>query len=210
MNPANVIRYFRYEFIKMRAFKTITGRNFIKKHPEYAKESKYLKEKGRLLTFPYPFTDNYNAEKFELFRDKESGVPYFNYNGRKLFFSDANINESDGMVRWKFACLASEQDINSPHRYFTEDFKVEQGDTFIDVGCAEGKEALDVIDDAGEVYLFEADENWLQSLKLTFAEYMSQDLENNVALLKKFGGGTEQHKVHIIKNMSQIKVVRTA
>ena len=67
-----------------------------------------------------------------------------------------------------------EQDIESPHRYLTADFNVQEGDIVVDVGVAEGNFALDVIDKVKKIYLIEVDEGWIQALKETFKENLDR------------------------------------
>lgn len=64
-----------------------------------------------------------------------------------------------------------EQDVNSPHRYQTDCFHVNQNDVVLDAGVAEGNFALDIIDLVDKLYLVECDERWVKALKCTFAPY---------------------------------------
>ena len=171
MKIQNILKYIRDEYIKTKAYYTITSSKFLRDHPEYAKEIEYIKNLGQLTVFPYSFKEKYESNQYAFSIDEESGIPYTIYNEHKLYFVDTGCDDNIDLVKQKYACLASEQDMDSPHRYFTDSFKVEKGDTFIDVGCAEGKEALAVIDDASEIYLFEGDNKWKKPLEKTFSEY---------------------------------------
>lgn len=82
---------------------------------------------------------------------------------RKLYF----YGEKQ-FVANKYRNLRREQDIESPHRYFTKEFCPNQKDIFIDVGAAEGKEALALVDVCKKIYIFEADDNWVKQLNKTF------------------------------------------
>jgi len=185
MKIKNVITYFKYEYIKRRAFRTITSQAFQKSHPEYVDEIKYIRKRKKLLLFPYPYIEKYVPEKFPIFIDDISKIPYVIYKNKKLFFNvGQNLNLTQ--IQWKYSCLASEQDDASPHKYFTDEFKVEQNDIFIDIGCAEGKEALDVVGVAQELYLFECDLKWQNALKMTFSEKQIGELSHNVKIINKF------------------------
>ena len=59
----------------------------------------------------------------------------------------------------------------SPHCYQDGDFKVEQGDVLLDVGCAEAVFALDNIEKVSKVYLFESLPEWRKPLRRTFEPY---------------------------------------
>ena len=59
----------------------------------------------------------------------------------------------------------------SPHGYQDKDFKVEDGDVLLDVGCAEAIFALDNIEKVAKAYLFESEHVWRKPLRLTFAPY---------------------------------------
>ena len=59
----------------------------------------------------------------------------------------------------------------SPHCYQDKDFKVEDGDVLLDVGCAEAIFALDNIEKVAKAYLFESESVWHKPLRLTFAPY---------------------------------------
>ncbi len=168
MKIKNIVRFFRNEFIKKKAYYEITSKNFRKTHPEFTKEIEFIKKRKKLELFPYSFINKYGKDNYPMYKEDGSEIPYFIYKGKKLFFSDENIGVDSDFVKWKYSCLMSEQDDESPHKYFTNNFYVEKNDLFIDVGCAEGKEALEILDDASKVYLFECDTNWNESLKRTF------------------------------------------
>ena len=69
-----------------------------------------------------------------------------------------------------------EQDIESPHHYQDDSFRVNQGDTVLDVGVAEGNFSLDIIDKASRIYMVETDKMWIEALGYTFYEYKDKIL----------------------------------
>lgn len=143
-----------------------------KKFPkEYDKETGYIRKKGRLMLYPYPFTEKYlkKQDLVPVHALKKGGyrLKYVRHRGKKLFFP----NQPDKDIRYQYTQLVMEQDPLSPHVYLKDDFMPEEGDIFVDVGCAEGMISLDVAEKAGELYLIERSESWVRALKATFQEY---------------------------------------
>ena len=188
MKLQNILKYIKDEYIKTKAYYIIISRKFIKAHPEYTREIEYIRKLGQLTVFPYSFREKYDSNQYSFSVDEESGIPYTMYNEHKLYFVDTGCNDNIDLIKQKYACLASEQDVESPHRYFMDSFKVEKGDVFIDVGCAEGKEALTVLGDASEIYLFEGDEKWKVPLEKTFSDYLDDGCAHgtNVKIINKY------------------------
>ena len=67
--------------------------------------------------------------------------------------------------------LYIEQDINSPHRYLTDDFNVDKETIVADIGCAEANFSLDIVDKVKHIYLFETNNVWEEPLNATFRKY---------------------------------------
>lgn len=128
----------------------------------------YLKT-HRLGVFNAPFKFKYRAQQAKIARDEENGLYYVMHHGRRLYM--ARSYNSEARVRSYYKGLCTEQDKDSPHLYLEGDFDVEQGDVVVDVGVAEGNFALDVIDKVSRIYLVETDEEWIEALQYTFADY---------------------------------------
>ena len=64
-----------------------------------------------------------------------------------------------------------EQDSESPHCYFNNNFHVSDGDVFIDVGCAEALSSLENVHIAKKLILFECNPIWEKPLSQTFRPY---------------------------------------
>ncbi|SFC74328.1 FkbM family methyltransferase [Butyrivibrio sp. YAB3001] len=110
----------------------------------------------------------------------EAAKMYFGYwEGKKLYFK-RSLNSPE-MVRNYLSNSKWEQSLESPHRYLTEDFNVENGGVVFDIGGAEGNFSLTVIDKASKIYIFECDEEWIEALKLTFADY-----SDKIEIVKKY------------------------
>ncbi|MDE6845845.1 MAG: FkbM family methyltransferase [Lachnospiraceae bacterium] len=110
--------------------------------------------------------------------DKENGLIYGIYGGKRLYFSKATKDLKQAYQ--ELNGLAAEQSEHSPHRYLTEEFNVGPDDIVFDVGCADGNFSLSVVDKAKEIYLFEIEEQWMKPLQLTFAPY-----KDKVHIIKK-------------------------
>ena len=141
------------------------------KKKEFAKELKFLNNTAKAdyissFVFPYSFVFNYDFNDIKVFKDVEKGLFYVDHKGKKLYYSKDYQSEID--IKKSYYYLTIEQDINSPHRYLSENFDVEKNDVVIDIGAAEGNFSLDVVERAGAIYIFEYDKNWIEALNATF------------------------------------------
>lgn len=149
----------------------------------YAEEIAFLEAhkndlKYKELIFPYEFSLKKEVE-FKAKYDELAKHYYISYYGKNLYFPGDSIR----WVEKKFRGLEIEQNVHSPHRYFTEFYSPNSDEIFIDVGSAEGKEALDIAEKVKKLYLIEADNEWRETLKLSFAPYMSK-----TEIISKFAG----------------------
>jgi hypothetical protein len=133
-------------------------------------ENLSLTELDKIL-FPYQRINDKIPFKVET--GIEFGLKYVLHRAdKKLFFPKyfsaehayKNFIEVEGI-------LGSSSLLKSPHSYQDESFKVEEGDVILDVGCAEALFALDNIEKASRVFLFECNKDWYWPLKRTFAPY---------------------------------------
>jgi len=152
---------------------------------EIEKVLDYLRNR-KVAMFPYYFQDQYIKEKIEVFDDKELGLRYVMLDGKRLYFKR---RWSKKRIRLSFNELTKEQDMQSPHRYETDNFKVETGDVFVDIGAAEGNYALSVVEKASRIILFESDKEWLEPLGATFAPW-----KEKVIIVNKFAGDVSNAK----------------
>jgi predicted RNA methylase len=128
---------------------------------------RYLESRG-IRIFPYPFHSNYSPEMIGVFIDSEKGMRYVMQEGKRLYFKK---RWSEKRIKKSYCELIREQDINSPHRYLTETFTIDENDVLADIGAAEGNFSLAVIDKISKVYLFEYDKEWIEALRATFAPW---------------------------------------
>jgi hypothetical protein len=133
-------------------------------------------QKNGVRMFPYQFVEKYNFHvdvQYDPLNNK-----YVLHNNKKLFFPN---DLTPAQITNKYLALLAEQDSESPHNYFTEDFKVEEKDVFFDIGSAEGMLSLEVIERVEKAFIFECEERWSSALNLTFSEY-----KNKVAIINKY------------------------
>ena len=104
-----------------------------------------------------------------LYRDILKGLYFTEIDGKKLYYNDKNADQAYSKMRAENAMVNS---AHSPHLYFTDDFHVNEGDVFCDIGAAEANMALAVVDKCEHVYVFEGDEAWEKAHQGTFAPYM--------------------------------------
>ncbi len=132
-----------------------------------------------LGVFNYDFTEKYKFLNPEILLDESNGLYYVVHSGKRMYFSRDYQNEED--VKKYYISICLEQDICSPHRYLADGFFVNEDDTIIDVGVAEGNFTLSVIDCVKKAYLIEADPKWIEALKYTFEPY-----KEKVVIIEKY------------------------
>lgn len=133
---------------------------------EISEITEFVKSKCKLPLFPYEFK-NYKKEDVEV--NRKNNLNYVIHNGKEMYFSKKYNN--------KYRCkryynnLNLEQNIDSPHRYLTDDFRIEDNSVILDLGGAEGIFSLENIEKAERIYIFEADKDWIEALNQTFKDY---------------------------------------
>ncbi len=118
-----------------------------------------------IAVFPYDFQNEYIADNIEVFNDRTKGLRFVLLDGKRLYFKKRWGKKK---IQNLYNLLSKEQDIRSPHRYLTEQFRFEDGEVLVDVGAAEGNFALSVVEKASRIILFEADKEWIEPLRATF------------------------------------------
>jgi len=137
----------------------------------------YLKT-NPIAVFPYPFQDEYKANEIEVFENPENGMKYVLLDGKKLYFKKRWGKKK---IQNLYNLLSKEQDVRSPHRYLTQEFKFEDGEILVDAGVAEGNFALSIVEKASKLILFEADKEWIEPLNATFEPW-----KDKVVIVNKF------------------------
>jgi hypothetical protein len=138
---------------------------------------KYLRT-NPIAVFPYDFQNQYVAKNIEVFDDHDKRLRYVLLDGKRLYFKKRWSRQK---IRKLYNLLSKEQDIRSPHRYLTSQFKFDDGEVLIDVGAAEGNFALSIVEKASRLILFETDKEWIEPLNATFEPW-----KNKVMIVNKF------------------------
>lgn len=145
---------------------------------------RYLKS-NPLEVFNYEFVHKYNVDELDVQYDESKGLYYANYLGKRMYFSSKMKTLSDARNYYKSILL--EQDVKSPHKYCDNTFGIKEGDIIVDVGAAEGNFSLEYIDIASEIYIIEADEEWIKALEHTFEGY-----EDKVHIIHAYAGAFDE------------------
>jgi hypothetical protein len=145
-------------------------------------------ENNPLQMLPYQFKEKYKPRNIKVFSES-GGYKYIFRNGKKLYFPK---DWKKSAIQSYYNGILIEQDKNSPHCYFDDDF-MGGGGSLADIGAAEGVWALDNIDRAKKAYLFECDEIWIEALKKTFEPW-----KDKVVIINKYISDiTESNKITI-------------
>lgn len=121
---------------------------------------------NELSVFPYLFKNEYNKLEFTV--TNENGFNYILFNGYKMYFKQ---NWSVLSCKSYIKTLLVEQDARSPHCYCTDNFYVNNDETLLDIGAAEGNFSLLSINKAKEIYMFEYNNDWYKALEKTFEPF---------------------------------------
>lgn len=143
-------------------------------------------EKNPISIFPYDFWKSYYSIKVKVIRDDNIDLSFVLLDNKRLYFPRVwNENQIMDYFRW----IQIEQDLNSPHRYLTQNFFVSSGDLVIDVGAGEGNFALSVVEEVKKMYLFEVEEDWIEALNATFKPWCDK-----VKIINKFVSDKDDDK----------------
>lgn len=121
---------------------------------------------NELSVFPYLFKKEYNNLEFAV--TNENGFNYILFNGYKMYFKQ---NWSELSCKSYLKSLLIEQDSLSPHCYCNENFNVQNDETLLDIGAAEGNFSLLSINKAKEIFIFEYNNYWYKALEKTFEAF---------------------------------------
>ena len=132
--------------------------------------------KNGYIHIPYSFALDCKQIPVQVVWDKQQEMYYVVHEEKKLYFPSLN---KDSIIK-NYRILLMEQFEKSPHRY-VEDINRLKGKTLLDVGAAEGIFTLNAIEIIEHAYLFECEDQWIRSLKATFAPW-----EDKVTIISKF------------------------
>lgn len=167
---------------------------------KYRQEVEFLKKEGKMTVFPYKTLKQ--TENAVSGYDADKKMPYVIHKNRKLYFTDLwseekALNEYTNFIE-KEKILEKKCPGKAPHQYQTEYFCVKKDDILLDIGCAEGLFALDVIDSVKKVFLFECDSIWFKPLEATFENELAS---GKVILIKKQAGKKDAEKAITIASV---------
>ncbi len=137
---------------------------------------------GAISVFSFPGREKYDLLPVEVHTDAD-GFPWVDHGGRRLYF---RLGTRPDEIVQDYRRLLAEQDAASPHCYTTPSFGIEPGDVLLDVGSAEGVFAIDNIEKASRVILFEVAPEWISALERTFAPWREK-----VTVINKFASDTD-------------------
>ena len=142
---------------------------------KFRDELAYLVSKGWAGMGMFPYAPVKEQLPVESGYDNRTGLPYVVHNGHRLYWQKwMSPQEAESVYRGyvENECILGDRyRSKTPHAYFTDSFKVEEGDVLLDVGCSEGLFALHCIDLARRVYAFEALPKWKTPLSCTFGPF---------------------------------------
>ena len=173
--PVNKIRHWTYW---MRIdFLNYYHENMDKAGKEGQDIIKYVERRDRLVPFNYSYTEKYK-EGITCFYDEQCGMFYGYYKNHRVYLNKSfrTRRQSEEYIK----SLLIEQDIQSPHRYLSDDFNVD-GECVLDAGVAEGNFALEVIEKVAKVILVEADPLWNEALMKTFEPW-----KDKIVIINKY------------------------
>ena len=151
--------------------------------------AEYLRN-NKLTEYPYHFPEKYVDIEVEAKIDAD-GYPYLYHEGKKLY-GKKSMGKNKFVHYYK--CICAEQDPESPHCYFTCKKRLpDESDIVADLGVAEGNFSLEIIDKVKKIYLFEADEEWIEPLKRTFEPW-----KDKVVIINKFvSNKTDENNIQL-------------
>lgn len=144
---------------------------------QYVDECAYVESLSpdRLDRMMFPYPERVSARRPTIETGRVSGMMFYHHGkSKKLFYPSSGLDYS-GLVCHE-GLLGTGTLAKSPHCYQDKDFKVEEGDVLLDVGCAEAIFALDNIEKVAKAYLFESESIWRKPLRLTFAPYSDKTI----------------------------------
>lgn len=169
---------------KKRAFKAEI--DFLNKHSD--------KRKSVSFVWPYPFVKAYDPKKMEVFKDTEKDLFYVLHQGKRLYYSRTYITVE--AVQKSYNTLVIEQNLDSPHLYLKEGFKVNEGDFVVDIGAAEGNFSLEIVETAGKIVIIEAEAHWIEALNATFEPW-----KDKVEIIHKYLSDTDNDRCATLKSL---------
>jgi len=125
---------------------------------------------------PYKYKEAY--KNYPLYINFDDGNPFVIIDNNKIYFP---ANMSSGEIMQSVITALIEQHDNSPHKYLTDEFNIDEGDNVVLIGASDGIFAMSILSKANKIYLFEPDNLWVEALKHTFRPW-----GNKVVVINKY------------------------
>ena len=144
-------------------------------------------DKNGIHMIPYEFIFKYKLEDVNVYFDDEVHYPFVLLGKNKVYFPRNTTKIA--IQKAVMTSLVEQEEEESPHRYLSNNIKFNNNDIAVLVGASEGIFCLSILDKVRKVYLFEADEQWIEPLTLTFAPY-----KDKVKIVQKFVSSYDDEK----------------
>lgn len=160
----------------------------------YREEIEFLQSQRMdfLLDHPFPYPVIREATQPVVAIDSDANMPYVMHRGKRLYYpagTSLDYVAADYVNFVDYEGIVGKGRLKKhPHAYTTDDFRVDEHATLIDIGCSEGLFALDNVDRAGALYLFEVQAKWKRPLELTFQPFRESHQIQIVQKLVSSGG----------------------
>ena len=151
----------------------------------------YIKKVRQVRALNYPFAEKYKNMSVKIGWDKLENRFYCCHKNKKMYFSSTFRSRKEAAECYRL--IAAEQDKDSPHRYLSKTFRVDNGSIVVDAGVAEGNFSIEVLPYAEKLILVESDPAWIEALKVTFRDEIRA---GKVVFVEKFlGEHDDEHTI---------------
>ena len=143
---------------------------------KYKTEICTLKKNGSLTVFPYKQIRHIKNVSSQY--DSVKKMPFVIHDRKRLYFPGSySLEKASSLYNYYVQTeniLGGGYTDRAPHQYESKNYSFKQGDTLIDIGCAEALFSLHHIDKIKKAYLIESDPIWADALKATFEPYAAK------------------------------------
>lgn len=164
------------------------------KNQEISNMVKHIRQTEKFSMINTPLTKDYDNLEMDVFYDDIYDLKYVYIDGKKLY---VKRGLADCDIKSLIRSLLKEQDDNSCHRYLNEDdlsyikqYKENGGYIrLFELGSMEGMFSLKLADYVDEIHIFECENEWIDALRATFAQFSI-----NVKIVNKYVGNLNDEK----------------
>lgn len=184
--------------LQLEKLPTIISNYYIDSNNDEIKDIIPFTSKNGIYKIPFEFIYKYKPGDVNVYYDEKVQYPYVVI-GQNRFYFPRNTTKTDieNSVMTSIIELQEEQE---PHDFLTKSINFDCDDIAVFVGAYEGISCLSIIEKVRKVYLFEADEQWITPLTLTFATH-----QDKVKIVQKFVSSDDNdNQVSLDNYFSQI------